>query len=96
MASTRKTAKTSGSTGPSRRGAPRKSATVPQPGVRKNAGKAAVASSSSGEIDFSERRMMIAEAAYYRAEHRGFEPGNELEDWLGAESELESATFGRP
>jgi hypothetical protein len=28
---------------------------------------------------------MIAEAAYYLAERRGFEPGHELEDWLAAE-----------
>ena len=34
------------------------------------------------------RRAMIAEAAYYRAERRGFAPGHELEDWLQAEAEL--------
>ena len=34
------------------------------------------------------RRAMIAEAAYYRAERRGFEPGHELEDWLQAEAEI--------
>jgi hypothetical protein len=36
---------------------------------------------------------MIAEAAYYRAERRGFEPGFELEDWLLAESELSVQAF---
>ena len=36
-----------------------------------------------------EREAMIAEAAYYRAEARGFEPGHELEDWLAAESEID-------
>ena len=30
----------------------------------------------------------IAEAAYWRAHQRGFEPGHELEDWLAAEREL--------
>ncbi len=30
---------------------------------------------------------MIAEAAYYRAQQRGFAPGHELEDWLAAEQE---------
>ena len=30
----------------------------------------------------------IAEAAYYRAEHRGFEPGGETQDWLAAEAEV--------
>jgi hypothetical protein len=32
---------------------------------------------------------MIAEAAYYLAQRRGFAPGSELEDWLAAESEIE-------
>jgi hypothetical protein len=30
----------------------------------------------------------IAEAAYYRAERRGFVPGHALEDWLEAEREF--------
>lgn len=36
----------------------------------------------------AERRSMIANAAYLRAERRGFEPGHELEDWLAAEIEV--------
>ena len=35
------------------------------------------------------RRAMIAEAAYYLAERRGFQPGHELEDWVTAEGEIE-------
>lgn len=35
------------------------------------------------------REQMIAEAAYYRAEQRGFSPGLELADWLEAEAEVE-------
>jgi sterol desaturase/sphingolipid hydroxylase (fatty acid hydroxylase superfamily) len=31
---------------------------------------------------------MISEAAYYKAEKRGFYPGSELEDWLEAQSEI--------
>lgn len=34
----------------------------------------------------------IAVAAYYRAEHRGFVPGGELDDWLQAECELGEAS----
>ena len=30
----------------------------------------------------------IAEAAYYRAEQRGFQPGFETDDWLAAEAEI--------
>lgn len=39
---------------------------------------------------FSEsREARIAEAAYWRAERRGFTPGNELEDWLSAEKDID-------
>jgi hypothetical protein len=38
----------------------------------------------------AERQAMIAEAAYYIAERRGFDPGHELEDWLRAEREMSS------
>jgi hypothetical protein len=31
---------------------------------------------------------MIADAAYFRAEKRGFEAGHEIEDWLAAEEEI--------
>ena len=33
---------------------------------------------------------MIAVAAYYRAELRGFEPGHELGDWFEAEAEYKN------
>lgn len=35
------------------------------------------------------RERMIAEAAYFHAERRGFIPGNEVSDWLRAEAEFE-------
>lgn len=35
------------------------------------------------------RGQMIAEAAYFRAEQRGFMPGDELGDWLQAEAEVD-------
>ena len=31
---------------------------------------------------------VVAERAYFRALHRGFAPGHELEDWLAAEREV--------
>lgn len=34
-----------------------------------------------------ERRAKIAEAAYFRAERRGFVGGDPVEDWLEAEKE---------
>ena len=45
------------------------------------------------------RRMMIAQAAYLRAERRGFTPDSEEEDWLAAEAEVDAllrAGNGRP
>jgi hypothetical protein len=36
------------------------------------------------------RRAMIAEAAYLRAERRGFGAGHEEEDWLAAEKEVDA------
>lgn len=42
-------------------------------------------------LDPEQRRAMIAESAYYKAEHRGFASGYELEDWLAAEAEFDNA-----
>jgi sterol desaturase/sphingolipid hydroxylase (fatty acid hydroxylase superfamily) len=41
---------------------------------------------ATASMAFLER--MIAEAAYYRAEKRGFAPGDEYRDWLEAEREI--------
>ena len=35
------------------------------------------------------RQSMVAEAAYYFSEHRGFAPGHELDDWLAAENQID-------
>ena len=34
--------------------------------------------------------LSIAEAAYLRAERRGFSPGQETDDWLAAEAEVDA------
>ena len=39
----------------------------------------------------ADRQQMIATAAYYRAEKRGFDNGDEVQDWLEAEAELDYA-----
>ena len=36
------------------------------------------------------REEMIAVAAYYRAEHRGFVGGDPVGDWLAAEAEVDA------
>lgn len=35
-----------------------------------------------------QREQMVAEAAYFRAERRNFAPGDDLADWLQAESDV--------
>lgn len=41
-------------------------------------------------ISDDQRRAMIAEAAYLRAEARGFLPGGEVADWIAAEREVDT------
>lgn len=40
-------------------------------------------------VSAEERERLIAMAAYYRAEHRGFAPGGEFEDWCQAAAEID-------
>ena len=42
------------------------------------------------------REHWIAEAAYFRAEQRGFSPGNEMSDWLDAEADVDRMLESRP
>lgn len=44
-------------------------------------------------VNADERRRMIAEAAYYRAEQRGFAGGDPVADWIEAEAQID-ATLG--
>lgn len=44
--------------------------------------------------DATQRRRMIAEAAYYRAKARGFTGGDPAADWLAAEREIERQLNG--
>lgn len=44
---------------------------------------------ATSDVPLEVRYGMIATAAYYKAEHRGFAPGGEMEDWLAAEAEVE-------
>jgi hypothetical protein len=54
--------------------------------------KALTVNSTPSVMAHSEAEIlhMIAEAAYYMAEHRCFTPGDELHDWLMAEQEIRS------
>lgn len=49
------------------------------------------AASPAGAPGQEERWQMVARAAYYLAEQRGFAPGGELDDWFSAEAEIAQA-----
>jgi len=42
---------------------------------------------------YERRNAKVREAAYFRAQARGFEPGLELQDWLAAEHEVDACLF---
>lgn len=66
----------------------RRKASARSIGGRKS--RSAMTSTGGAELNEDTRRAMIAEAAYFRAERRGFAPGFELDDWLASEHELDA------
>mgnify|MGYP000509970182 CR=1 FL=1 len=48
------------------------------------------ANESTRSISAEERYRLIAEAAYYRAEKRGFQGGDPNQDWIQAEKEVDA------
>jgi hypothetical protein len=42
------------------------------------------------KVTSSQRQQMIAEAAYFRAERRGFNGGDPVRDWCEAEAEIDA------
>lgn len=54
----------------------------------------AVPGGSPSPVTAQMRRSMIAEAAYYIAEQRGFTEGRTLDDWLLAEKQIDAALSG--
>lgn len=51
--------------------------------------KASKTASQARTVSAEERYSMIAEAAYYRAEQRGFQDEGPVADWLAAEKEID-------
>jgi hypothetical protein len=64
------------------------------PTVRKRAPSKSARSESNPNLSPfvgpEHRAALIAQAAFFRAEKRGFSPGHETEDWLAAESEVDA------
>jgi hypothetical protein len=52
--------------------------------------KSAAAAPARTKLTPEARRALIAQSAYLRAERRGFAPGQEVEDWLAAEAEVDA------
>jgi hypothetical protein len=66
------------------------------PVVKTAANTSTEAAAAPSEAELLE---LISQAAYYRAEKRGFSPGLEADDWLQAEAEVMArlqAMCGRP
>jgi hypothetical protein len=58
--------------------------------VRSDFKDARVQSNPCSAVSTEERHRMIAEAAYFRAERRGFRGGDSFQDWLAAEAEIDN------
>ncbi|MBK5102658.1 MAG: DUF2934 domain-containing protein [Burkholderiales bacterium] len=65
-------------------------AAVRQPAIATNLpkGSSDAFPRSGRAVDAEERERLVAQAAYFRAEKRGFAPGGELQDWVEAEAEV--------
>jgi len=59
----------------------------------KSADQAGAVISKTVEKLREDRQQMIATAAYYLAEKRGFNGGDEIQNWLEAESELDGISY---
>jgi len=73
--------------------------TAAKPAVRKAAPKKTSTSASKAmqkatTMSAEERRRLIAEAAYLRAEQRGFIGGDPVQDWMEAEADLDTRLRG--
>ncbi|MBM3392498.1 MAG: DUF2934 domain-containing protein [Betaproteobacteria bacterium] len=44
----------------------------------------------ASRVPEEDRRRFIAEAAYFKAEKRGFSEGGDLADWIEAEAEIDA------
>jgi Protein of unknown function (DUF2934) len=67
--------------------------TITRTKTQKNKAPSELSETSSSQkgkhVSEEERYCLIAEAAYYRAERRGFIGGDPVADWLEAEAEID-------
>ena len=60
----------------------------------KSTGKDPAGGNPDSLVSAEERQRLIAEAAYFRAQQRGFSGGDPLDDWLAAERQINQALPG--
>ena len=71
-------------------------ATAERPKTKPRARKAQSTSTSKSTVltqttvDADQKHQMVSEAAYYIAEKRGFTNGDPVDDWIEAETQIES------
>ncbi len=65
-------------------------AATPASAKTSSARKSATKTARRTDVSENMRRSMIAQAAYLRAERRRFTGGDEIEDWLAAEAEVDA------
>jgi hypothetical protein len=63
---------------------------TPAPAKRTPRKRAAAEPAYPKFVDPTQRAALIAQAAYFRAQNRGFVPGHEQADWLAAEAEVDA------
>ena len=73
-----------------KKAAPKKAAAKKAATKKASPARKPSASTSVRTISGDERRGLIAQAAYLRAERRQFAGGGEAEDWLAAEAEVDA------
>lgn len=61
-----------------------------QTATEKAASKAIMPTYQEDDAAQDERQRLIAEQAYYIAEHRGFQGDMAMDDWLQAEAEMDT------
>jgi hypothetical protein len=67
-----------------------KAKAVRRPTQAKEAAASQKPAAPVGVVTPEQRYRMICDAAYFRAERRGFVGGSALEDWLAAEAEIDA------
>jgi hypothetical protein len=58
--------------------------------TRRRAAAPSATAKAPNFVDPQRRAALIARAAYFRAQNRGFAPGHEVTDWLAAETEVDA------